>query len=181
MFAAGHSGDGHLNSPLIVQTGRLTLRRLTEDDADFVLRLVNEEAFRENIGEKNLHTPEQAREFLRDGAWTCQPKAGYGQFLVESRATGEPLGICGLLYREELGVTDVGFALLPEARGRGYAVEAAAAAMEYARSRLAVTEIAALVAPGNQASIRVLEKLGMRFVAEVQSGGRPTLLYASRR
>jgi len=91
----------------IAETPRLSLRHLREDDAGFLLRLVNEEAFRTHIGEKHLHTDEDARRFIREGPWTCQPRAGYAQFLVESRDTGEALGVCGLLYREELDVSDV--------------------------------------------------------------------------
>lgn len=162
---------------MIAESARLRLRRLHEDDAAFVLRLVNEPAFREHIGEKNLHSLDEARRFLREGTWTCQEREGYGQFLVECRETGEPVGVCGLLYRTELDVSDVGFALLPEARGRGYALEAALAVMEYGRNRLGLAEICALVSPGNVASIRVLERLGMAHVRTLDTDGRVTLLY----
>jgi RimJ/RimL family protein N-acetyltransferase len=151
----------------IAETARLRLRTLGEDDAGFVRRLVNEDAFRTHIGEKDLHTDEDARRFIREGSWTRQPRPGYGQFLVESRETGEALGICGLLYREELDVTDVGFAFLPEARGQGYAVEAARAALEYGRG-LGVADIVALVSP---------EKLGMELRQALRLGGRETEIW----
>jgi len=157
----------------IAETPRLSLRHLREDDAGFLLRLVNEEAFRTHIGEKHLHTDEDARRFIREGPWTCQPRAGYAQFLVESRDTGEALGVCGLLYREELDVSDVGFAFLPAARGRGYAGEAAGAVLAYGRE-LGADDIVALVSPANVASIRVLEKLGMRRRQSLRLGGRET-------
>jgi RimJ/RimL family protein N-acetyltransferase len=160
----------------VAQTPRLTLRRLREDDAGFLLRLVNEEAFRAHIGDKQLTTGEEARRFIREGAWTCQPKPGYGQLLVGSRESGEALGVCGLLYREELDVTDVGFAFLPEARGRGYAVEAARAVLEYGRD-LGVADIVALVSPDNDASIRVLEKLGFGLRQRLRLAGRETLVW----
>lgn len=163
-------------SVAIAETARLRLRTLGEDDAGFVLRLVNEDAFRTHIGEKNLHTDEEARQFIREGSWTRQPKPGYGQFLVESLDSGAALGICGLLYREELDVTDVGFAFLPEARGQGYAVEAARAALEYGRG-LGVADIVALVSPSNAASIRVLEKLGMERRQALRLGGRETEIW----
>ncbi|WP_405228112.1 GNAT family N-acetyltransferase [Lentisalinibacter sediminis] len=160
----------------VAQTPRLLLRRLREDDAGFLLRLVNEEAFRTHIGDKNLTTAEEARRFIREGAWTCQPKPGYGQFFVGSRESGEALGVCGLLYREELDVTDVGFAFLPEARGRGYAVEAAQVVLEYGRG-LGIADIVALVSPHNVASIRVLEKMGFGLRQRLRLGGRETLLW----
>ncbi|HZX23939.1 MAG TPA: GNAT family N-acetyltransferase [Woeseiaceae bacterium] len=171
-MTAAPNADGRT----VAQTRRLTLRRLREDDAGFLLRLVNEEAFRTHIGDKNLATDEQARRFIREGAWTCQPKPGYGQFLVGSRESGLALGVCGLLYREELEVTDVGFAFLPEARGRGYAAEAARAVLEYGRG-LGVADIVALVAPDNAASIRVLEKLGFGLRQQLRLGGRETMVW----
>lgn len=165
----------------IAETARLRLRRLTPGDAAFVLRLVNERAFREHIGDKNLHTLDDARRFLAEGSWTRQSRPGYGQFLIEDRQSGAALGVCGLLYRDELELSDVGYALVPEARGHGYAAEAAAAVLEYARCELGVADVAALVSPGNAASIRVLEKLGMRLVGETDGATGRTLIYASRR
>lgn len=170
------SGPKDAEERPVAQTRRLTLRRLREDDAGFLLRLVNEEEFRTHIGDKQLTTEEDARRFILEGAWTCQPKPGYGQLFVGRRESGEALGVCGLLYREELDVTDVGFAFLPEARGRGYAVEAARAVLEYGRG-LGVADIVALVSPDNDASIRVLEKLGFGLRQRLRLGGRETLVW----
>ncbi|MEJ2605030.1 MAG: GNAT family N-acetyltransferase [Gammaproteobacteria bacterium] len=176
-----HPVAGTAQGAVVAETPRLRLRRLCADDAAFVLRLVNEPAFRENIGDKNLRTLVDARRFLEEGAWTCQPREGYGQFLVEDRDTGAAVGVCGLLYRAERELSDVGFALVPEARGRGYAEEAARAVLDYARLELGVAEVSALVSPGNAASIRVLEKLGLQRVGDTDGPSGPTLIYASRR
>lgn len=162
-----------------IETPRLRLRPLQESDAEFVLRLVNDPAFIENIADKNLRTPDEARAFLRDGPWTNQPRAGYGQLLVQARDSGAAVGVCGLLYREALALTDVGFAMLAEFRGRGFALEAARAAMEYGYTELELAEIVGLTSPTNLASIRVLEKLGMQQDGSVRlyPTGPETLLF----
>jgi len=179
---SGPAGDGataRTTISIIAETPRLRLRRLGDDDAGFLLQLVNEEAFRTHIGEKHLHTDEDARRFIREGPWTRQPRPGYGQFAVESRETGIALGVCGLLYREELDVTDVGFAFLPGARGRGYAVEAARAVLEYGGG-LGLDDIVALVSPANAASVRVVEKLGMDRLQALRLAGRETEVWGFR-
>lgn len=162
-----------------IETSRLRLRPLRESDADFVLRLVNDPAFIEHIADKNLRTSEDARAFLREGPWTHQSRAGYGQLLVEAKDVREAVGVCGLLYREALDLTDVGFAILAEFRGRGFAIEAARAVLEYGYTELELAEIVGLTSATNLASIRVLEKLGMQQDGSVRlyPTGPETLLY----
>ena len=163
-----------------IETTRLRIRDLCSDDAAFVLELTNEPAFIANIGNKGLETLEDAVQFLAEGSWTCQPKPGYGQFLVELKESGEPVGICGLLYRESLEVSDVGFAMLSKFRGRGFASESAEAMMQYGYAELGVEEIVGLTSAENLPSIRVLEKLGMTFDRMVKmrgDGAADTALY----
>ncbi len=152
---------------LICESKRLVLRTLDANDAAFVLELVNEPAFQTNIADKQIHTLDKARTFIEEGAWTNQPVDGFGQFAIELKATAEVVGICGLLYREDLDLTDVGFALLKRHWGNGFALEAAKAVMTYGERQLGLEQIAAIVAPENHSSIRVLEKLGMKAVGPV--------------
>jgi len=152
----------------IAETERLRIRPLTVEDSAFVLELVNDPTFLAGIGDRGLRTLEDARRFLRRGHWTRQTRPGHGQFLVELRESGEAVGICGLLFRPALGETDVGFALLERHHGRGYAFEAAAAVIAYGRTELGLERIVGIVAPGNAPSIRVLEKLGLRYEKRVR-------------
>jgi len=165
---------------MIVETPRLRLRELTVEDAEFVFRLVNEPSFLSNIGDKGVRNLEDARQFILEGPWTCQEKHGYGQFLVELKEGGVPIGICGLLYRESLDVTDVGFALLPEYRKRGLAYEATDAVLKYGHSTLGIDKIVGLTSEENLASIRVLEKLGMKFerIVKMSDDDPGTVLYS---
>jgi len=146
---------------MIIETPRLHMRELTIEDADFVFKLVNEPSFLENIGDKGVRNLEDARQFILEGPWTSHRERGYGEFLVELKEGGDPIGLCGLLFRESLNVSDIGCAFLPKYWRRGYAYEAACAVMEYGRSTLGISE-------ENLASIKMLEKLGMSFERTVK-------------
>jgi len=153
---------------MIVETPRLELRELTLDDAGFILRLVKEPSFLANIGDKGVRTLDDAKQFILDGPWKRDQNPGYGQFLVELKPDGIPIGVCGLLYREKLDVTDVGCAFLPQFWRRGFAYEAASAVMDYGRSTLGVDRIVGLTSKDNLASIGLLEKFGMKFEKTVK-------------
>jgi RimJ/RimL family protein N-acetyltransferase len=147
----------------IVATHRTILRELTQDDAAFIHELVNQPSFLANIGDKGVRTIEDAKAFILDGPWRRGQPDGYGQFLVELKSDRRPIGVCGLLYRERLDVSDVGCAFMPEFWRQGYAFETATAVMEYGRSVLGVETIVGLTAEHNHASIALLGKLGMTF------------------
>ena len=165
---------------MIAETPRLRLRELTEDDAEFVLGLVNQPSFLENIGDKGVRNLEDARQFILEGPWASHRDRGYGQFLVELKEGGEPIGVCGILYRDALEVSDVGCAFLPQHWRQGYAYEAARAVMEYGRKTLGVETIVGLTSEDNIASIRLLEKLGMQFerMVKMSASDPGTALYS---
>lgn len=168
-----------MSRTVVLETPRLILRRLTLDDAQFMVTLLNDPSFFANIGDKGIRTIEQARQFLLDSHLASYESNGYGHYLVEVKESGESIGTCGLIDRKALGEIDIGFAYLPVAWGKGYATEAAAAVMGYARGELGLGKIVAIVAPHNVASIRVLEKLGLRYARPVQLavGGETIHLY----
>jgi len=153
---------------MIVETKRLILREIAVEDAEFVLRLVNEPSFVSNIGDKGLNNLHDAERFILEGYWTNQERSGYGMFLVELKGGGDPIGSCGLLYRKVLDVTDIGFAFLPEFWNRGFAYEAAEAMMKYGHSTLGVKKIVGLTSEDNLGSINLLKKLGMDFKKTVK-------------
>jgi RimJ/RimL family protein N-acetyltransferase len=93
---------------------------------------------------------------------------GFGLYRVQTRQGGQTVGMCGLVNRPTLDDVDLGYALLPEFCGHGYAVEAGAAVLADARQRLGLERIVAIVDPRNAGSIRVLEKLDFRFEKMVQ-------------
>ena len=146
----------------VLETERLILRHLEEDDAPFILDLLNQPSFLRFIGDKGVRNLDQAREYMLTGPVASYAQHGYGLYLAQLR-DGTPIGMCGLVRREVLDHPDVGYAFLPEYWSQGYAFEAARAVMVYARERLKLGMILAIVSPDNESSIRLLNRLGLRF------------------
>jgi len=147
----------------VLETRRLILRRFSLDDAAFVFELVNDPAWLENIGDRQVRTLEDARAYLRKGALAMYEREGFGMYVVTLTESGEPIGTCGLIRRDGLADVDIGFAFLPQYRGQGFALEAAAAVLEYATHVVGLKRILAIVSAANHRSIRILERIGLRF------------------
>jgi [ribosomal protein S5]-alanine N-acetyltransferase len=147
----------------ILQTERLSLRKMSLDDADFIVQLLNDPAFLQYIGDKGVRTTDDARRYILTGPVDSYARHGFGLWVVELKESGRSVGICGLVKRATLDHVDIGFAFLPEYRSRGYAFESAAAVMDYARTVLGLGRIVAITNDDNTGSQRVLEKIGMSF------------------
>jgi len=147
----------------VLETERLILRTFVLDDAEFMLGLLNEPSFLQFIGDRGARSIENAREYILKGPIDSYERHGFGLYVTELRATGAPIGICGLLKRESLEDVDLGFAFLPEFWGRGYAYESASAVMRHAEVELGLNRIVAITQPDNHGSMRVLEKVGMKL------------------
>jgi len=152
----------------VVETERLTLRRLELGDAEFILGLLNDPSFLRFIGDKGVRTLDDAREYISNGPVASYERFGFGLYLTERKEDRVPIGICGLLKRESLEDVDVGFAFLPQFWSKGYAFESASAVMAYGRNVLGLTRIVAVTSPDNDASIRLLSKLGLKFESMVR-------------
>ncbi|MEM6783886.1 MAG: GNAT family N-acetyltransferase [Bacteroidota bacterium] len=147
---------------VVLTTERLTLRHLTDADAPFLVRLLNEPPFMRYIGDRGVRTEAEARAYLRTGRWARYADVGHGLYAVERQADGVPLGICGLLKRDTLDAPDLGFALLQEHWGHGYAHEAARAVLAQEAPALGLGRVLAITVPDNAASIALLKRLGFR-------------------
>lgn len=161
----------------VLETDRLLLRHLNLSDAEFILELLNEPAFLQNIGDRGVRTTVDAGLYILNGPLASYEKFGFGLYLVQLKEPPVPLGICGLLKRDFLEDVDLGFAFLQRFWFKGYAYESASAVMDYGRGALGLKRIAAVTAPHNQGSIRVLEKIGFRFEKMV---GVPGVVEARR-
>jgi ribosomal-protein-alanine N-acetyltransferase len=146
-----------------IATERLILRPLTSEDAEFILELVNDPSFIQNIGDRNVRTLDDAKRYITNGPVASYAKNGFGLYLVELKDIGEPIGMCGLIRRSMLNDVDIGYAYLPRYWSKGYAIEAALAMKQYARDVIGLKRMVAVVDPQNTGSIRLLEKLGMTF------------------
>ena len=147
-----------------LDTARLRLRDLAPADAPFILTLLNEPSFIQNIADRGVRTLDAARAYIENGPVASYARFGFGLYLVELLASGAPIGICGILKRDTLPDPDLGFAFLPAFWKQGYALESAAAVRHYARAELGLGRLLAIVNPSNASSIRLLEKLGFTFV-----------------
>lgn len=155
---------------VILETNRLRLRQLTDDDASFILELLNDPAFLTNIGDKGVRDEDGARRYVAEGPARSYEQHGFGLWAVELKESSTPIGMCGLLKRDTLPDVDIGYAFLPQYRAQGYAYEAAEATMRHARETLGIGRVIAIVSPGNESSIRLLEKIGLRFDRTIQMG-----------
>ena len=149
--------------PFQLRTKRLTLRELNPDDASFMLALLNDADFIRNIADRGVRTLEQARQYIIDGAMRSYREHGFGLWAVVPDGMDCCVGICGLIRRENLDDVDIGYGFLADARGKGYALEASRACMEYARDQLGLRRIVAITSQDNPPSARLLEKIGLRF------------------
>jgi [ribosomal protein S5]-alanine N-acetyltransferase len=147
----------------ILQTERLKLRKFNSEDAVFMMNLTNTEDWLNNIGDRNTGSVELARQYLEKGNIKSYREKGYGGYLVELNETGEPIGMCGLFKRDVLDHPDIGFAFFPEHYGKGYGSEAASAVLKYAIEDLHIPTILGITLASNKGSIRLLEKIGLKY------------------
>jgi [ribosomal protein S5]-alanine N-acetyltransferase len=148
----------------MIETARLCLRPLIPEDAPFIIKLLNEDAFLRNIGDRNVRTTADAHAYIAASTLS----------LVELKDTHTPIGICGILMRASLDAPDIGFAFLRQFWSQGYAYESAAAVLHHGLNVLRIPRILAITAVDNQGSIRVLTKLGFSFEKNVTLPGYKT-------
>lgn len=148
---------------LVLQPERLVLRHFHKDGAKFVLRLLDEPSFIQYIGDKGVRTVKEANQYLLNGPLDSYEPFGYGLNMLQLKETGVAIGMCGLVCRDNLDDADIGCAFLEQYWSNGYATESAEAVLDYARSRLGLDRIVAIVTPENDSSIKLLEKIGLTF------------------
>ena len=148
-------------------------------DAEFVFRLLNTPKFIKYIGDRGVRSADEAAEFIENRYRQSYRDNGFGLYTVELKPDGTQIGICGFVKRDYLEYPDIGFAFLPEFEGNGYGTEAAAATLKFGREKLGLTRILAITSQDNDASVRLLEKLGFTFERLIENGGETVKLFAS--
>jgi len=163
---------------IILETDRLLLREYVEEDAEAFFKLNTDPDVLRFVPDKPLLNVEQARQILIDHPIADYRKYGFGRGACILKSTGEQIGFAGLKYLEELGEVDVAYRLMPSYWGQGLATEAALASVCFGFADLDLKRIIALVMPENIASVRVLEKTGLRYVETVTFLGHQFSKYA---
>jgi RimJ/RimL family protein N-acetyltransferase len=147
------------------------MRWLTLADANLMLAIWNDPAFLQHVGDRGIRSVAQARATLADGAFKLYADYGYGPYRVALTDDDTEVGTCGLFRRAGFADPDIGYSILPQYSGRGYAYEAASAVLEYARTDLGLQTITAFISPGNTASIGLATKLGLCFERATRLAG----------
>lgn len=148
---------------IVLETERLSLRQFSIEDAPFILTLLNEPSFLRYIGDKKVRNIDDAQQYILNGPIASYKQNGFGLYLVELKDPRTSIGMCGLLKRAELSDVDIGFAFLPDFWNQGYAFEAANAVLKDGAETLKLKRIVAITSPDNDASIKLLQRVGFVF------------------
>jgi ribosomal-protein-alanine N-acetyltransferase len=162
---------------VILETDRLLLREFVEDDAEAFFQLNSDPEVLRFVPDKKLESVDQARQLLIDHPIADYRKYGFGRGACILKKTDEQIGFAGLKYLEELGEVDVAYRLMPAYWGLGLATEAARASVRLGFTKLGLKRIIGLTMPENLASVRVLEKTGLRYTETVTFSGSQFLKY----
>ncbi|GAB2816988.1 GNAT family N-acetyltransferase [Ferruginibacter profundus] len=159
----------------IITTQRLTLQTLTENDFEFIEAIVNTKGWIEFIGDRNVHSKEDAIAYIKK----VNATKNLTYWVVRVTATNIPIGIVSFIKRTYLDHFDIGFAFLPEYNGQGYAYEAAKEVLSIAAKDPAYHPVLATTIPHNVKSIQLLTKLGLHFEKEILVEQEKLLVYSN--
>ena len=165
-----------------IESERLRLRAIEPDrDAAPMLALLNDPGFVRYIGDRNVRSEEQAREYIAQRVLHSYALNGFGMYAIERLSDGAWLGNAGLVRRDGLPGPDIGYAVLSEFAGQGYAGEAARAVFAYARTTLGLQDLYGITDLQNVASGRILLGLGMieRGILQLPGIETPSRLFAT--
>ena len=167
-----------------IETERLTLRGYRAEDFSLFLRLWSDPAVVRHISGKPEAAPQIWKRFLRMvGHWSV---LGFGYWMVDDKATGAPVGEVGFgEFRRDLepsnfGSPEIGWMIAPEAQGRGYASEAAAAAIGWGDAIFEATRMSCIIAPANAPSLAVARKIGFGTARKGVFGGEEEVVVLFR-
>lgn len=152
----------------MITTKRLQIKPVAIEDAEFIFKLLNSKSWIQNIGDRDVKTIEQAQKYIEDRMLPQLQEKGYGNNVVQLLSTGETIGATGIYHRPGLEIPDIGFAFLEEHLGKGYGSESSFHVMKTGFEKYDIPAMSAITLPTNIASMRLLEKLGMKYVKMVQ-------------
>ena len=155
---------------IINATDRLILEEASFEDAHFIFELLNNPTWIEHIGDRNIKTIKDAKSYIQKALIDSYELHGFGMYKMVIKSTKTPIGLCGLLKREELEHYDIGFAVLPEYAKQGYTFEAGMAVIDQAKIDFEIDVIYGITNEANLASRKILEKLGLKHVRNIKFG-----------
>ncbi len=168
-----------INSPYpVFETERLILKPFDIGDAAFLVTLLNSPKWIQYIGDRNVHTEEEAVAYIKERMLPQLEKLGYGNNVVIRKDGMIPIGASGLYERPGLPMVDIGFAFLPGNEGKGYGFEAASRILKAGKENFGLKKVCAITTQDNTASQKLLDKLGLQFIKLIKmDGDRDELMY----
>jgi [ribosomal protein S5]-alanine N-acetyltransferase len=157
----------------IIQTDRLVISKLAEDDHAFIQDLLNTEGWIKFIGNRNIHSREDAVNYINK--IKNNPATEY--WTVTTKEEKASIGLVTLIQRDYLLQPDIGFAFLPAFEGKGYATEASRALLDKVIQHKDVSAVHAVIVPSNKPSIRLIERLGFSFEKEILVNAETLAVY----
>ncbi len=165
---------------MLIETDRLRLRPLTNDDLPTLIRFRADAEVSRYIGGAPMQSPEMVARRLKFYL-SCHERYGFGMCAINTKADDVMVGWGGIQPLEESGEIEVGYGFAQAYWGHGYATETAAACLRYGFEQVGLARIVAVAIPANINSRRVMEKIGMRFEREAQHYDSTCAVYASTR
>lgn len=162
------------------ETERLLLKPTDESDANFVFRLFNSPKWLQFIGDRNLHSENEAELYIQEKMLPQFTRLGFGNYSVIEKASNSKIGLCGLFDRDGLDEIDLGFAFFPEFEGKGFGFEAASKLIEAAKTSFYLTKLCAITNEDNLTSQKLLGKLGFMFKEKICLGETDEVFYFTR-
>jgi RimJ/RimL family protein N-acetyltransferase len=157
-----------MENPKLYESERLVLSPTSIEDAAFVLELLNSPKWIQNIGDRNVHSLEDAKDYIRTKMLPQVQTLGFGNYTLIRKTDGAKIGSAGLYSRDGIDGVDIGFAMFSQFEGKGYAFEASSKLMELAKGEFQLSKVSGITLETNKASQRLLEKLGLKFSKMIQ-------------
>ena len=157
-----------MNNYMSFQSDRLIIRPTLEQDSDLIYQLMNSPKFIKYVGDRQLYSVEDAEKYIQDIMLPQLHSHGYSNYSLINKKSGAKIGICGLYDREGLDGIDIGFGVLPEFEGLGFAFESSSRIIKAAFDELEIPEIKAITNKGNVSSQGLLLKLGFKLKGTIE-------------
>ena len=159
---------------ITLETDRLVIRPIDLRDAEFIIDLVNSEGWLRFIGDRQISNSDDARKYIQK----ILDNKSYYYNVIELKESAKAIGIVTFLKREDEKYPDIGFALLPEFEGKGYAMEASKSYLDIIEGSGKYANIIGITLAENKKSINLLGKLGLHYMGN-QKKGEDILSYFS--
>jgi [ribosomal protein S5]-alanine N-acetyltransferase len=157
-----------------IETERLLIRPINTSDKSFILNLLNTQGWLQFIGDRKVRDEIDAEKYIQ----RILDNKNFFYSVFELKNSKQPVGIITFLYRDNQQFPDIGFAMLPEFDKKGYAIEATKKYLEEILNEKKVNKIIAITLPDNSKSIRLLERLGLKYENEIQDNSKNLSLYS---